>query len=336
MEQPIKLSEIIDGLDVQSDEVHSYFDKKTGRVVSLTSEDTSELEGEWEEGDWEDDDRDEGPLIDDETRQLRHDWEDRPDDFLSLPSQFDIHEYSIMQDFAESLTNARQADELLHAIRGSGAFRRFKDRIEDLGIRDQWFEYRAAAFKEIAIEWCEDNGLSYVDDRPEIKPRDEMKILGVEELYNGLVAQARALLAGERDFLANAANLAALLYHSLMDVNWAGWYFLRGNELVVGPFQGKPACTRIPLGKGVCGTAAERRETIVVENVHAFQGHIACDKASQSEIVVPVIRDGELLGVLDLDSPLRGRFDADDRAGLERLVEVFLAASGSSNPCPSV
>jgi len=134
-------------------------------------------------------------------------------------------------------------------------------------------------------------------------------------------------LAGERDFLANAANLAALLYHSLMDVNWAGWYFLRGQELVVGPFQGKPACTRIPLGKGVCGTAAARRETVLVPNVHDFPGHITCDSASNSEIVVPLNKAGQLLGVLDLDSPKLGRFGEADQAGLEKLAALLMAAS---------
>jgi L-methionine (R)-S-oxide reductase len=129
---------------------------------------------------------------------------------------------------------------------------------------------------------------------------------------------------GESDFLANAANLAALLSHSLPEVNWAGFYFLRGSDLVLGPFQGKPACTRIPLGKGVCGTAAEKRQTLIVPDVHQFPGHIACDAASNSEIVVPMIRNEELLGVLDLDSEKVGRFDDGDQQGLERLISVLL------------
>jgi GAF domain-containing protein len=343
MEQPVKLSEILDGMDFQSDDIHSYVDKKTGRVVSLSSEQLSRVEADKiEDGDLEDESDDDleedldDVEADEDTRELLRDWNNRQDDLLALPSEYDIHEYSIMQEFAESLTNAKQADALLYAIRGSGAFRRFKDRIHELGIADQWYAYRAAALKKMAVDWCEENGLSYVDDRPEIGPRDGIETSGVKELYDGLVEQARALLGGERDSLANAANLAALLYRSLMDVNWVGWYFLREQELVLGPFQGKPACTRIPLGKGVCGTAAARREAIVVEDVHKFKGHIACDTASKSEIVIPVVRAGQLLGVLDLDSPLVGRFDADDRAGLERLVEVFLAASDDFHPCPSV
>ena len=144
------------------------------------------------------------------------------------------------------------------------------------------------------------------------------------ELYNNLVDQLGALLTDERDCVANAANTASLIYQSLPKLNWAGFYFLRDDVLVVGPFQGKPACTRIALGKGVCGTAAEQRRTLVVEDVHQFPGHIACDCASNSEIVVPLVRDDRLIGVLDLDSPEFGRFDADDQAGLEAVAEVFL------------
>jgi len=146
--------------------------------------------------------------------------------------------------------------------------------------------------------------------------------------YEALRGELRALLADERDLVANAANCAALLYHSLADVNWVGFYFLRAGELVVGPFQGKPACVRIALGKGVCGTAALRRETQLVSDVHAFAGHIACDPASRSEIVVPLVRNGELLGVLDIDSPTRGRFTETDRAGIEALADEFLSRAG--------
>jgi GAF domain-containing protein len=146
------------------------------------------------------------------------------------------------------------------------------------------------------------------------------------ETYDALVKALGALLDGETDIIANAANTASLLYFSLLEVNWAGFYFLRGGELVLGPFCGRPACVRIPMGKGVCGTAAARRETLVVPDVHAFPGHIACDAASRSEIVVPLIRDGELLGVLDVDSPLPGRFTEADRAGLEAAAEVFVQA----------
>jgi L-methionine (R)-S-oxide reductase len=144
--------------------------------------------------------------------------------------------------------------------------------------------------------------------------------------YGELRDQLAALLAHERDFVANAANTAALLFHSLPDINWAGFYLLKDGELVLGPFQGKPACVRIPIGKGVCGTAAERRATVVVEDVDAFPGHIACDSASRSEIVVPLIRDQRLIGVLDIDSPLPGRFDDEDRRGCEALAGVLLEA----------
>jgi len=147
------------------------------------------------------------------------------------------------------------------------------------------------------------------------------------ETFAELEAQARALLEGERDSTANAANLAALLYHTLPHLNWAGFYWLRGRELVLGPFQGKPACVRIALGKGVCGTAARDRVTIIVPDVEKFPGHIACDAASRSEIVVPVVRGTELLGVLDLDSPVVARFDAQDAAGLEALARVYVDAS---------
>ena len=147
------------------------------------------------------------------------------------------------------------------------------------------------------------------------------------ELYAELLAQARALLEGERDAGANAANLASLLFHSLPALNWAGFYWLKGSELVLGPFQGKPACVRIALGKGVCGTAARERRTIVVPDVEKFPGHIACDAASRSEIVVPLLLDGKLLGVLDLDSPSLARFDPEDAAGLESLANALIAAS---------
>jgi L-methionine (R)-S-oxide reductase len=145
------------------------------------------------------------------------------------------------------------------------------------------------------------------------------------EFYDELAQQARALLAGETNRVANAANLAALLYHSLPDLNWAGFSFLTDGELVVGPFQGKPACVRIAIGRGVCGRAAETRQTQVVPDVHAFPDHIACDAASRSEIVIPlVLSAGELIGVLDLDSPKLARFDDEDRKGLEAVARLFV------------
>ena len=146
--------------------------------------------------------------------------------------------------------------------------------------------------------------------------------------YAELERSLAALLAGERDFVASAANTAALVYWSLAGLNWAGFYLVEpaSGDLVLGPFQGKPACVRIAIGKGVCGTAAARRETVLVPDVHAFPGHIACDSASNSEVVVPVIDGDRLIGVLDLDSPKHARFDEADARGLEGLVRVFVAA----------
>lgn len=144
--------------------------------------------------------------------------------------------------------------------------------------------------------------------------------------YAQLATQAQALLAGERDRIANAANLSALVYRALPDLNWVGFYFYDGRELVVGPFQGLPACVRIALDKGVCGAAARTRETQRVDDVHAFPGHIACDAASRSELVVPLVLDGALIGVFDVDSPLPSRFDVEDQAGLERIAAMYLDA----------
>lgn len=147
--------------------------------------------------------------------------------------------------------------------------------------------------------------------------------------YAGLAEQLRGLLHGETNLVANAANFAALVYHALPGLNWCGFYFVdgHGGELVLGPFQGKPACVRIASGRGVCGTAAATRTTQLVPDVHAFPGHIACDSASRSEIVVPLVgADGTLLGVWDVDSPLLARFDEDDRAGMQALCAVFLQA----------
>ncbi|MEN5427740.1 GAF domain-containing protein [Stenotrophomonas pennii] len=146
------------------------------------------------------------------------------------------------------------------------------------------------------------------------------------EQYAQLLDQARGLVHGESDRIANAANLSALIYHAVPDLNWAGFYLFDGTELVVGPFQGLPACVRIPLHKGVCGAAATERVTQRIDDVDAFPGHIACDSASRSELVVPLVKDGALIGVLDLDSPLLARFDADDQAGLEAIAAVFVDA----------
>jgi L-methionine (R)-S-oxide reductase len=148
---------------------------------------------------------------------------------------------------------------------------------------------------------------------------------GKPELYRDLARQLAALLGGEPDPIANSANMAALIYHGLPDLNWGGFYFRQGDELVLGPFQGKPACLRIAIGQGVCGAAAARGETVLVRDVHDFPGHIACDPDSRSELVVPLIEEGRVVGVLDLDSPLAARFDEADRQGCEQLAALFLA-----------
>ena len=161
--------------------------------------------------------------------------------------------------------------------------------------------------------------------KPAKKRAKPPKQTAKQKLYASLVVQLLSLLKGEHDFIANAANFSALLFNSLPNVNWAGFYLLQGEELVLGPFQGNPACVRIPLGTGVCGVAAQQVETIIVPNVHEFPGHIACDVASNSEIVVPLFDGERLLGVLDLDSPNIGRFDDQDAEGLNELVTVFVA-----------
>lgn len=145
--------------------------------------------------------------------------------------------------------------------------------------------------------------------------------------YGLLAAQLEALLSGERDFIANAAQFSAFLYHQVDDLNWAGFYLNRDGELLLGPFQGQVACVRIAFGRGVCGAAAASLQTQRVEDVHAFPGHIACDSASNSELVIPLVKEGRLIGVLDLDSPKLARFGVEDQAGLERLAEIFLQAT---------
>src|SRR5256885_870611 len=148
------------------------------------------------------------------------------------------------------------------------------------------------------------------------------------DLYDQLAAQLSSLLAGERDLVANAANFSSLIFHALPDLNWAGFYFEKDDELVLGPFQGQPACVRIRVGQGVCGAGASKCETIIVPNVHEFPGHIACDSASNSEIVVPLMKGERLIGVLDLDSPSIGRFDSDDADGLQKLTRILIDVSG--------
>jgi L-methionine (R)-S-oxide reductase len=148
--------------------------------------------------------------------------------------------------------------------------------------------------------------------------------------YEELAEALSDLLSGERDWIANAANTAALIAMRIEHVNWVGFYFRQGDELVLGPFQGKPACVRIAIGRGVCGTAVRRGQTIVVPDVHQFPGHIACDAASNAEVVVPIVQEGHVVGVLDIDSPVLGRFDAADGAGLERIVAVFCQSTDLS------
>ena len=147
-----------------------------------------------------------------------------------------------------------------------------------------------------------------------------------QKQYELINAQVQALISGESDMIANMANIAAVLFNNLEQVNWAGFYLYKQEQLVLGPFQGQPACIRIPMGKGVCGTSASRRETMVVMDVHEFAGHIACDAASNSEVVVPIVVNDQLIGVLDIDSPITARFDDDDRVGLETLVSTFEAS----------
>ena len=155
----------------------------------------------------------------------------------------------------------------------------------------------------------------------------ESSLTSKRELYDQLASQLSSLLAGERNLIANAANFSALIFHSLPDLNWAGFYFAQDGELVLGPFQGQPACVRIKIGQGVCGAGAAKCETMIVPNVHEFPGHITCDSTSNSEIVIPLMKGGRLIGVLDLDSPSLSRFDEEDAAGLERLVRILLASA---------
>lgn len=155
----------------------------------------------------------------------------------------------------------------------------------------------------------------------------EPRLTSKSALYDQLALQLSSLLAGERDLVANAANFAALIFHSLPDLNWAGFYFVKDGELVLGPFQGKPACMRIVFGRGVCGAAAAKCETTIVPNVHEFPGHITCDSASNSEIVIPLMKGERFIGLLDLDSPVLSRFDEEDAAGLETLVKILLSST---------
>lgn len=148
-----------------------------------------------------------------------------------------------------------------------------------------------------------------------------------KEFYIALNNQLKALIGDEKDIIANMSNFTSLLYHSLKKINWLGFYIFKSGELVLGPFQGKPACIRIAIGQGVCGTAAKKKEILIVNNVHEFEGHIACDTASKSEIVIPILKDKQIFGVLDIDSPEFDRFDEDDKIGLEQLVKSIIGKS---------
>lgn len=160
----------------------------------------------------------------------------------------------------------------------------------------------------------------------------EYRNLDKSMFYIDLAQSLRNLLGEERDPIANMANMASLLYFSLPSINWSGFYLFDGQELVLGPFHGKPACVRIQMGKGVCGISAIKRETLMIENVHEFPGHIACDADSKSEIVIPMIKDDNIIGVLDIDSPIFGRFDEDDKNGLQHLLEILQVSTDFTLP----
>lgn len=326
----VSLSEIVSNLDFQSEDTTAYCDPQGGKIVFRASDgeifgldEGEEGSGAVEGGDDEDDEWDDE---DDEDEDGGDDEDPRLEGMIALPSSYEIDEYSIMKNFANDLEAEAMSAELSRAIQGTGAFRRFKDTVRRLGIEERWYAYKADALKEIAVAWCEENGIAYVDDIARKDPSPE--VTAKVQFYERLEAEAAALVEGEPDAIANAANLAALLFQRLEHINWAGFYFVKGDTLVVGPFQGKPACVRIALGKGVCGTAAAKKESILVPDVHQFAGHIACDAASNSEVVVPLLRGGELLGVLDLDSPLKARFDQHDQSGLERIAAIWVAAGG--------
>jgi L-methionine (R)-S-oxide reductase len=319
-DKPINLDKIVDALNFVSDESSNYY-SRTESAIYFVEDDVMRM------------------IEDDEPFDEVAGWEEESievarriladeDDFIRLPDQFEIHEYSIIQEFCGSRTNQAVSEELSDAIRGKGAFRGFRRAIDRLGLTDDWYKYRDDAFKRIARDWCEENNVLYTEETDASRSTGgdvgDAHSTEKERQYDRLLGELRHLLAGERNLIANAANMASLLYHSVPDLNWAGFYFHQDGQLIVGPFQGKPACTRIAIGKGVCGTAASRRETVVVKDVNQFPGHIACDEDSNSEIVVPIERGKRLIGVLDLDSPALGRFDDQDKAGLERLVGVFL------------
>ncbi len=332
-DKPINLDEIVNALDSATDLGQFFYDRKSSQVHLVAEEDLAYADDD-------DDDEDEEEEEEEEEEDDLPEWQrqavelarriiaDDEDRFVRLPDQFEIHEYRIIQKFCWSRPVEAVSEELSEVISGRGAFRAFRHAIGRLGLVDDWYEYRNEKFRQLARRWCEANEIPYIENPDDVKPTqhhpEDAPPTEKSRLYDRLHEELRHLLADEPDLIANAANTAALIYHSLPDLNWAGFYFLKDGRLVVGPFQGKPACTRIDLGKGVCGTAAQDRKTIVVQDVHQFPGHIACDSASNSEIVIPNQRQEHLIGLLDLDSPTPARFDDQDKAGLETLVKVFL------------
>ncbi len=314
MQLKIKLSEIVNGMDFGGDEF-GYLNKKTGKIILVNDEDLSAAKNNKSLDDF--------PDWQQEAIKELKDFLKDENEYLPLPTRHDIHIHDIMQDFCRSLPNREITPRLLHVINVRGAFRMFKDLCSEYGFIEEWYRYRDRAFKKIAVDWCADNKIEFIDDVL-IPDEEQIKTENKRKQYAELEVTIRELIKGESDLIANAANTAALIYHTLPDINWAGFYFLKGDELVLGPFQGKPACVRIPLGKGVCGTAAKERKTLVIPDVHQFPGHIACDSVSNSEIVIPLIKNNKLLGVLDIDSPALGRFDEEDQKGLERLAGIFV------------
>lgn len=298
MTAPAKLSQIISAIEMSDDVGRNYFDKNTGKVIFVGNDEDVETDAE-------------GP--------------DHDEALLDLPGQSDFDEYHVMERFCLCVEDEEICSQLCHAIKGKGAFGRFKKEIRQFGVADQWFAYRDDALREFAVGWCEANNVAYTDDRPSRLSPYDAEGMSKHDLYRSLAARLKDLFHGERDIVCNAANFAALVYHALPTLNWAGFYLLKGDDLVLGPFQGKPACTRIAVGAGVCGKAAQQRTAVVVDDVHRFPQYISCDEATRSEMVVPIIREGELIGVFDLDSPVPGRFDEEDRAGVEAMIEEFVA-----------
>lgn len=311
MARQVRLSDVITSMKMPQEVGASYFNRRTGQVV-FVSED-----GDYEDGDYEN----------------SADVLDQEENLLPLPTEFDFHEYSVMEKFCYSIGDEEISRKLLQAIQGSGAFRRFKEGIHRYGIAERWYRYRDEALRAEAIDWCEAHDIPYTDDRPNmVSPADAE--MPKHDLYQSLVSRLSPLFQGEREWIVNTANFAALVYHTLPELNWAGFYFLEDEELVLGPFQGKPACTRIALGQGVCGKAAQQRRTLIVDDVHEFPGHIACDDDSNSEMVVPLLKGDVLLGVFDLDSPVRGRFDKRDQTGVERMIEILVELTDNPGGLP--